>query len=147
MYLEPGVGQVTRSGTYGALQLDGGHRLGDSSLWLHGRLAHGGMIGIDWTTKNSDFTEARVGLEARGCALSGIACLVVGADVGYRHEMVMRASGIQRNDLAPPSAVGFPDLGVYRAAQASGGVGPRRLGRPRSATGVAYAWEMALRRH
>ena len=100
-YLEPGVeAGLTRGGFYGALQLDGGYRLGDTPLWLHGRFAHGGMAGIDEVTMSSDFTEARAGIEARTCGFQGLVCLVGGLDAGYRHQRLLAQYDDERDNLA-----------------------------------------------
>jgi hypothetical protein len=59
-------------------QLEAGRRLGDRDVYLRGQLTHG---------KNADggIDQARVGLEARGCAQQ-ILCAFSGLDVGYQHD-------------------------------------------------------------
>ncbi|HEX8113908.1 MAG TPA: hypothetical protein VF516_39525 [Kofleriaceae bacterium] len=143
-YLEPGldVGLAT-AGLYGALQLDGGHRLGDGPIWLHARLAHGGMGVIEETTMTSDFTDARVGLEARGCALDGIACLVSGLDAGYRHERLVTDYRNTRADLAAAIARLGLDLGgkhLRLRASLETAVAQRGWDGLGLTTGIAYAW-------
>jgi len=111
-YLEPGVELGATQGTfYGALQLDGGYHLGSTPFWLHGRFAQGALALIDDRTMSSDFTEARLGLEARGCALDGIACLVGGVDFGYRHEMLATRHDTDTTNLALAIARLGLDLG------------------------------------
>jgi hypothetical protein len=82
--------------------------LPDGALWLHGRLAQGTMVGIDERTMASDFTEARVGLEARSCGLHGVLCLVAGLDAGYCHERLLADYDHTRADLA----AAIPRLGI-----------------------------------
>lgn len=143
-YLEPGleVG-LSRGGFYGALQLDGGHRLGDGALWLHGRLAQGSMAGIDERTMASDFTEARVGLEARSCGLHGVLCLFTGLDAGYRHERLLAEYDNTRADLAAAiPRLGF-DLGGTRLrlrASIETALDQRGWDGLGLTTGVACAW-------
>ena len=108
-YLEPGLeAGITHSAFYGALELDAGYHLSDTPLWLHGRFAQGALLEIKGDTMNSDFTEARVGLEARGCLFDGIACLVAGVDFGYRHEMFVATHDHDSSDLV----VGIARLGL-----------------------------------
>lgn len=142
-YLEPGL-EVggTRGGVYGALQLDGGHRL-DGPLWLHARLAQGGMAGIDEATMSSDFAEARLGLEARGCRLDGLLCAVGGLDVGYRHERLVAEFDAERADLVTAIARLGLDLGgqhVRLRVSVESGVDRAGWNGLGLTTGVAYAW-------
>jgi len=142
-YLEPGAALGgDRTGIYGALQLDGGLRL-DGPLWIHGRFAHGGMGEIEETTMSSDFTEARVGAEARGCALEGIACLVGGIDAAYRHERVITDDTHRNADTADLIARVGLDVGtrhfrlrpsIEAAFDRSGWSGLGMTG------GIAYTW-------
>ena len=92
-YLEPGLAAGVATTLYAAVQLDAGYRLGDSSLWLHGRVAHGTFTTIIDRVLSSDLTEARLGLEARGCSDNGIACIVGGVDFAYRHELLSTVDG------------------------------------------------------
>jgi hypothetical protein len=143
-YLEPGleVG-LSRTGFYGALQLDGGRRLGDGAFWLHGRLAQGSMAGIDERTMASDFTEARVGLEARSCGLHGVLCLVTGLDAGYRHERLLAEYDNTRADLAAAIPRLGLDLGGTRLrvrASVETAFDQRGWDGLGLTTGVAYAW-------
>jgi hypothetical protein len=108
-YLEPGLeAGITHGAVYGALELDAGYHLSDTPLWLHGRFAQGIVGPVDQDTMTSDFTEARLGLEARGCLFEGIACLVGGVDFGYRHEMFISRFEHNNADLA----VGIARLGL-----------------------------------
>lgn len=143
-YLEPGItAGITRGALYGAVELDGGYRLSDTPLWLHGRFAQGALAEIERDTMNSDFTEARLGLEARGCLFDGIACLVGGVDFGYRHEMFVAAHDHETADLAVAIARLGLDLGgkhlrvrpsIETGVQQGGWNG---LG---FTTGIAYLW-------
>ena len=128
---------------YNALQLDGGHRLGGGPIWLHARLAHGGMGNLEQTTMNSDFTEARLGLEARGCVLSGFACLVGGLDAGYRHERQLTEFTNARADLAEAIARLGLDLGgrhLRLRGSVETAVSQRGWDGLGLTTGIAYAW-------
>lgn len=143
-YLEPGleVG-LSHGGFYGALQLDGGHRLGDGAFWLHGRLAEGNMLGIDERTMASNFTEVRVGLEARSCGLHGVLCLVTGLDAGYRHERLLADHDNTRADLAAAIPRLGLDLGGTRLrvrASVETVFDQRGWDGVGLTTGVAYAW-------
>lgn len=143
-YLEPGLEiGITPGAFYGAVELDGGHRLGDTPLWLHGRFAQGNLSRIEEKTMSSDFTEARLGLEARGCVFAGIACLVAGVDLGYRHEMYVSDFGRGTADLGLSTArlgldLGSPHLrfrpSVETGVQQGGWLG---LG---VTAGLAYTW-------
>lgn len=143
-YLEPGLDVgFSAIGLYGAVQLDGGHRLGDGPIWLHARLAHGGMGIIEETTMTSDFTDARLGIEARGCALDGLACLVGGLDAGYRHERVLTDETSAHVDLADAIARLGLDLGgrhLRLRASVETAVSPRGWDGLGLTTGIAYAW-------
>jgi hypothetical protein len=143
-YLEPGleVG-LSHTGFYGALQLDGGHRFGDGAFWLHGRLAQGSMAGIDERTMASDFTEARVGLEARSCGLHGLLCLITGLDAGYRHERLLADDDNTRADLAAAIPRLGLDLGGKRLrvrASVETAFDQRGWDGLGLTTGIAYAW-------
>jgi hypothetical protein len=143
-YLEPGVEVgATRGGFYGALQLDGGHRLADTPIWLHARLAHGGMAGVDEVTMSSDFTEARLGLEARTCGLHGHLCLVGGLDAAYRHQRLVAEYDNQNDDLGAAIARLGLDAGGQHLRFRTGleaGVDQRGSNSLGLTTGLAYAW-------
>jgi hypothetical protein len=113
------------------------------ALWLHGRLAQGSMAGIDERTMASDFTEARVGLEARSCGLHGVLCLFTGLDAGYRHERLLAEYDNTRADLAAAiPRLGF-DLGGTRLrlrASIETALDQRGWDGLGLTTGVACAW-------
>ena len=91
----------------------------------------------------SDFTDARIGLEARGCALDGIACLVDGLDAGYRHERLFTEFTNTRADLAGAIARLGLDLGSRHfrlRASVETAVSQRGWDGLGLTTGVAYAW-------
>jgi hypothetical protein len=143
-YLEPGIeAGITRGAFYGALEFDGGYRLSDTPLWIHGRFAQGALAEIERDTMNSDFTEARLGLEARGCVLDGIACLVGGVDFGYRHEMFVAAHDRDTADLAVAIArlgldIGGKHLRVRPSIET--GVAQGGWNGLGFTTGIAYTW-------
>lgn len=111
-YLEPGIeAGATWGALYGAIELDGGYRLGNGPVWLHSRLAQGGLSAEEGHNMSSDFTEARIGAEVRGCVVEGIACLVGGLDLGYRHEMLEVGGGRETLDLGVAVARLGLDLG------------------------------------
>jgi hypothetical protein len=143
VYLEPGLAiGVTQVGVYGAVRLDGGYRIGDSPLWIHGRLGQGSMAQIDGGAMDSSFTELRIGLEARGCVLDGIACLVGGADGGYRHEMLMASQEHDDVQLAVAIARLGLDVGTRHLRFRPGvetSVNRDGLGLGVTA-GIAYTW-------
>jgi hypothetical protein len=144
LYLEPGIeAGDTRIGLFGALELDGGYHLSSTPFWLHGRLAHGAMRIIEETTMTSDFTEARLGLEARGCELDGIACLIGGVDFGLRHELLVTNHTNQvANNAVAIARVGF-DLGsrhLRLRPSLEAAVQPGHWNSLGFTAGIAYTW-------
>ena len=143
-YLEPGIeAGITHGAVYGALEFDGGYRLSDTPLWLHGRFAQGALAEIERDTMNSDFTEARLGLELRGCLLDHIACLVGGVDFAYRHEMLVSAHDHTTADLAVAIARLGLDLGgnhIRFRPSIETGVEQGRWNGLGFTAGIAYTW-------
>lgn len=143
-YLEPGIALgVTRGALYGAIELDGGYHLGSTPFWLHGRFAQGALAVVEDSTMTSDFTEARLGLETRGCLLDGIACLVGGVDFGYRHEMLTAHHARQTSDVAVAIArVGLDVGGKHLRIRPSieTGVEPGGWNGLGLTAGIAYTW-------
>jgi len=95
-YVQPGaiVGLIhansaNSDAAYGALSLEGGHRIGISPVWLHGLVAVGGMGDLDQGSGPNSYSEVVAGVESRTCAFHGIACGVAAIDVGIRHEYLM----------------------------------------------------------
>ena len=84
---------------YGAIPLEGGYHLHDSSLWLHGQVALGTLAGIDEPAFDSSYFEARGGIEARRCVLAGKACVVGGVDLGVRREYLMSYDHIDATNV------------------------------------------------
>ena len=147
-YLEPGVAAGVATSLYGAVELDGGYRLGDSPLWLHGRVSHGAFATFSDRVLGSDLTEARLGLEARGCSDNDIACLVGGVDFAYRHEMLSTANEDPTPNttnitfVAAIARVGL-DLGTKHVRfRPSVELGVRQGGWSNlgATTGLAFAW-------
>ncbi len=93
---------------YGAFELEGGIRLGDPRLWAHVLLAQGGMADVDGGGGSNDYLDARVGLESPVCSARRFACLVVGVDLGVRHERLMDDS----DNLRTTNAEIVPRLGL-----------------------------------
>lgn len=120
-YLEPGIeAGIADELYYGALQLDGGYHLGATPLWLHARFAQGALAARfqRMSTRSSDFTEARLGLEARGCVLADHICLVGGVDFGYRHGLSAAAPASPGSSPASPGSAASAT-----AAAVTGGLG------------------------
>jgi hypothetical protein len=62
------------------LKLDGGYRLGDTSLFARGQITAG------YSGSDGRYQQVRVGIESRSCALGGLLCAFGGVDVGYQHD-------------------------------------------------------------
>ncbi len=148
-YLEPGVavGGV-RDGLYGALHLDGGHVL-FGPLWLHARFAQGGVADINLAGSSapqlSSFTEARLGLEVRGCREGGHFCLLGGIDAGYALESFDRTGDMSSAGAAVATAtarlgfdVGSAPMRLRTSVEAARGQGGWRTGG--LTIGVARTW-------
>lgn len=115
-YLEPGVAiGGTSDGLYGAVHLDGGGRL-VGPLWLHARLAQGDVAIINLAASSapllSSFTEARLGLELRGCRATGQLCLFGGVDAGYALQTFQRAGDMSTRSDGPSVATATAHLGL-----------------------------------
>jgi hypothetical protein len=115
-YLEPGVAiGGTSDGLYGAAHLDGGGRL-VGPLWLHARLAQGDVAIINLAASSapllSSFTEARLGLELRGCRATGHLCLFGGVDAGYALQTLQRAGDMSTASDGPSVATATARLGL-----------------------------------
>ncbi|HTR51048.1 MAG TPA: hypothetical protein VMJ10_10110 [Kofleriaceae bacterium] len=80
-------------GTQGAMILgetvEGGMRLDHGPLWVHAEVMTGSAGGVDELTYSGSVLQVRAGLEARGCALNGIACVVGGVDAAYSRTQYM----------------------------------------------------------
>jgi hypothetical protein len=95
-YLHAGIaaGIVSASSTnshamYGALMVEGGHRILHNWLWMHGQGAVGALQNIDESAGSpASYLEGRVGLEARSCAPDEL-CVSAGVDVAVRGEHFM----------------------------------------------------------
>jgi len=94
-------------GLYLASTLEGGYRLGDTPLWVHGMLLAGKGGGVDEPVFDSYMMQARLGVEARGCVASAI-CAIAGVDAAYRHEMLMAEYDSRRAD----DAIVIPRVGL-----------------------------------
>ncbi len=68
----------------GAFTAELGRRLGDSALWAHGQVSLGSATEL-FGSGSGNFTQMRLGIEARNCTLGGHACLVSGVDAGVQH--------------------------------------------------------------
>jgi hypothetical protein len=145
-YLEPGAAVgVAQDGFYGALHLDGGHRL-VGLLWLHARLARGDMATIHVAGSDppslSSFTEARLGLELRGCRRDGYLCLFGGVDAGYASESYDRPVDMPTNVATATARLGLDfggnSLRVRTSVEGGGGQGHWRTGG--LTIGLAYSW-------
>jgi hypothetical protein len=112
-YLEGGLafGAIMHAGFYGAYTLEGGYQLGDGPLWIHAMGAYGGMAGIDETTMSSGYLALRAGVEARGCALHGQACVIGGVDAGFRSAQLQAEYDHYSGDTALVVARAGLDLG------------------------------------
>lgn len=91
----------------------------------------------------ADFTDARVGLEARGCGLDGLICLVDGLDAGYRRERLVAEFDGVHADLATATVRLGLDLGgkhVRMHASVQSGVDQGGWNGLGLTTGVAYTW-------
>lgn len=145
-YLEPGVAAgIAQEDFYGALHLDGGHRL-VGPLWLHARLAWGDTATIHVAGSDplslTRFTEARLGLELRGCRRDGHLCLFGGVDAGYASETFDRPVDMP-TDVATATArlgldFGGSSLRMRTSVEGGGGQGHWRNGG--LTLGLAYAW-------
>ncbi len=110
-----GVHSDAGGGLYGAFEIEGGFRVGNSHAWAHALLAIGGMTNLDdesYPTSN-DYVEARVGIEGPICSAHSIACFFLGVDVGARHEHLTAVGSamIDTEDLNANTAVVVPRLG------------------------------------
>jgi hypothetical protein len=84
-YLQGGVmAGFDSDAAVGAWRVDGGYRLGESALWIHGVVADGKAAGIDETTMSSSYFTTRLGVEGRSCTQHGFACVGAGLDGGLR---------------------------------------------------------------
>jgi hypothetical protein len=84
-YVGVGVELGGQRALMGGFFLDGGYRLGDTSLFAHGRVT-GGASGSD-----GDYQQVRAGIEARSCSDSGWVCGFAGVDAGYQHDNMIDA--------------------------------------------------------
>lgn len=89
-YVAAGAAFGVARGLYLAGTLEVGRRIHDSSWWFHTELLGGMEGGVDEPTySSSGIQEVRAGLEARGCALQGVACIFLGADLAVARENYM----------------------------------------------------------
>ncbi|HEU4728017.1 MAG TPA: hypothetical protein VFT22_09020 [Kofleriaceae bacterium] len=135
----------TQTDLYGALQLDGGHRL-VGPLWLHARLARADTATIHVAGSDppslSSFTEARLGLELRGCRRDGRICLVGGVDAGYVAETYDRPVDLPGSDATATGRVGLDfggsNLRMRTSVEGGRGLDNWRIGG--LTIGLAYGW-------
>ena len=114
-YVAAGAAFGAAKGLYLAGTLEVGRRIGTSALWFHTELLGGVEGGVDEPTySSSGIQEARGGIEARGCALQGVACIFVGADLAVVREHYMAeydsANGVS---VLPIGRLGL-DVGTKR---------------------------------
>lgn len=65
-----------------ALQLEGGKSIGHSRTFMRGQLTSG------TSGDSGSYTQARIGVERRNCAVREWFCAFGGVDAGYQHDMV-----------------------------------------------------------
>ena len=108
-----GVAGLDDHGFLAGGALDAGRAIGHH-LWLHGRFAAGGQDDPSFSDSapsySGEFVQARLGVEARGCA-NLYACAFVGADVGVTHgQMSDRMDVVTHTDVGVFARGGL-DLG------------------------------------
>ena len=89
--------------------LEVGHRL-LGSLWAHGEIAGGTTLGLQDNHEGGQRLVVRGGLEERVC-VSAWACVIAGADVGYRHER-LDAMATQQMIYNVDDVAAFEHLGL-----------------------------------
>jgi len=93
-YVTTQVALVTSDHRSGSdVAFEGGYRLGESPLWLHGKLAYGGVDDNWLSSTQVGLFQARLGVEARTCQLDGAVCELGGVDAGYQRRTTYTYEG------------------------------------------------------
>lgn len=92
----------------GGMFVDGGKRLGTSSVFLRGQLT-GGSSGDD----AGSFTQMRGGIETRHCTVRGLLCTFAGADLGYQRDHIKNdKEGLGLMDIDAHDVIFVPRVGL-----------------------------------
>jgi hypothetical protein len=69
-----------------AVDVEGGYRLADTSLGLHGLIGVGRFSGAWASSMEGDYEQVRLGLEGTRCTASGVLCGLLGVDGGLQRQ-------------------------------------------------------------